>query len=128
MLPLPPVTGRVPRSAAPVACDRRSPERAHVGSRFLNAGDHTEETRKASPVCRRLSRGAQAAATLTRTPTLLACAGRGWAHSAAAPQGNPGCHRAANLCCRNNDVIGFKMGGFTGNTVHANNTDDFLPA
>lgn len=56
------------------------------------------------------------------------CAGRGWAHSAAAPQVNPVCHRAANQSYRNNDVIGFKMGGFTGNTVHANHTDNFLPA
>lgn len=97
----------------------------HVGSRFLNAGDHTEETCKASPVCRRHSRGAQVAAA--RAPPLLrVCRARVAGRSAAAPQVNPVCHRAANLCYRNNGVIGFKVGDSTGNTVHANNTDDFF--
>lgn len=79
-------------------------------------------------MCRRHSCGAQVAVTLTRTPPLLRVC-RAWLGSQrSAPQVNPVCHRVANQSYRNNDVIGFKMGGFTGNTVHANHTDNFLPA
>lgn len=44
----------------------------------------------------------------------------------AAPRVNPVCHRAANPGYRNDGVIGFRVGGLR--KLHANNTDDFLPA